>query len=83
MNQRSDGLQRTAGQLSGERGMELSQLQREALCKLGNPQWDDEIDLPEIVSELTKLGLVAINPKDSRLTLTERGEQIYRELVGE
>ena len=63
--------------------MELSQLQREALCKLGNPQWDDELDLPEIVSELTKLGLVAINPRDSRLTLTERGEQIYRELLGE
>jgi len=53
------------------------------LCKLGNPQWDDEPDLPEIVSELTKLGLVSINPGDSRLTLTERGEQIYRELVGD
>ncbi len=63
--------------------MDLSQLQREALCKLGNPQWDDELDLPEIVAELTKLGLVTVNPKDSRLKLTERGEQIYRELVGD
>ena len=63
--------------------MDLSQLQREALCKLGNPQWDDELDLPEIVADLTKLGLVTINPKDSRLKLTERGEQIYRELVGD
>jgi hypothetical protein len=63
--------------------MNLSQLQREALCKLGNPQFDDEVDLPEIVSELTNLGLVTINPKDSRLKLTELGEQIYRELVGD
>lgn len=83
MNRRSDGLQTTADQRSGESGMDLSQLQREALCKLGNPRWDDELDLPEIVSELTKLGLVTINPKDSRLTLTKRGQQIYRELVGD
>lgn len=63
--------------------MDLSQLQREALCKLRNPRWDDELDAPGIVSELTRLGLVCINPKDSRPTLTELGEQIYRELVGE
>lgn len=63
--------------------MDLSQLQREALCKLGNPQWDDELDVPGIVSELKDLGLVAINPKDSRLTLTNLGQQIYRELLGD
>jgi len=63
--------------------MDLSQLQREAMFKLGNPQWDDEVDAPEIVAELTKLGLVSINPKDARLTLTELGEQIYRELLGD
>lgn len=63
--------------------MDLSQLQREALFKLGNPQWDDEPDSPDVVSELTKMGLVSINPKDSRLTLTELGEQIYRELLGD
>ena len=63
--------------------MDLSQLQREALCKLGNPQWDDEADTLYIVSELTKLGLVTISPKDSRLTLTERGWQVYREMLGD
>ena len=63
--------------------MDLSQLQREALCKLGNPQWDDELDAPGIVSELTKLGLVTINPKDSKVKLTQLGQQIYRELLGE
>lgn len=83
MNQRSDGLQRRACQLSGEKGMDLSQLQREAICKLRNPRWDDQPDSQETVSELTKLGLVSINPKDSRLTLTELGEQVYRELIGD
>ncbi|MBI3866106.1 MAG: hypothetical protein HY290_29865 [Planctomycetia bacterium] len=63
--------------------MDLSQLQREALCKLGNPQWDDEVDAPGIVPELTKLGLVTVNPNDSRLTLTELGQKIYRELLGD
>jgi hypothetical protein len=83
MSQRSDGLQRTAGQPSGEIEMNLSQLQREALCKLANPQWNDEADAPETVSELTKLGLVSVEPDDSRLTLTKLGEQTYRELVGD
>lgn len=63
--------------------MNLSELQREALFKLGNPEWDDELDSPETVSELTKLGLVTINPKTSRLTMTELGEQTYRELLGD
>ena len=63
--------------------MELSQLQREAICKLRNPRFDDEADSPQTVSELTKLGLVSINPKDSRLTLTELGERVYRDLVGD
>lgn len=63
--------------------MDLSQLQREAICKLRNPRFDDEADSPQVVSELTKLGLVFVNPKDSRLKLTELGERVYREIVGD
>lgn len=62
--------------------IKLKNAQREALLFIGNANKNDILPAKEL-GELMKLGLVEMQPADGRISLTERGVSIYKELTAE
>jgi len=61
--------------------MGLSELQRNIILKLGSPTPGDELIDQEAIADLMVLGLLFIDPKTGKATLTEAGRAVYDDLL--
>ena len=61
----------------------LTDAQRDAMMRLGDPESAFEAIPIDVLNELLALGLLHKRPSDGNLDLTQLGEAVYEQLVGQ
>jgi hypothetical protein len=63
--------------------LQLTEKQRAAVLRFGDPESDPEVIAVEVLEELMSLGLVHKRSSDGKLDFTDLGESVYDELSGQ